>query len=282
MRRMVPPLPVGPGERVDVRAVQVDAAEVGVDSLVRPSATDFFLEIRERADDLDLLGIAVGRPDRERRAPVTHPADRPVDVAVQPLPEAARADALGLPVDGLVERDQLVLFGRRLHKPAVDGVLHERRAAAPVVRVVVDVRRLAEKQPTRFEIADERPVGVLEAHPADDRKALDKGAVGLDGIDDRQVLALARGEVVHAESGRRVDDARAVARRHIVRRDDASGGLRAVLVGEVRKGRPVTRAHEVGARHLLHDFGALAQHRQEALGDDDLLGAAVVRSRASP
>ena len=66
-------------------------------------------------------------PDRQRRAPVALAADRPVDVVLQPVAEAAVLDMLGHPVDRLVVRDQPLLLRRGADVP---GAAWRSRAAA--------------------------------------------------------------------------------------------------------------------------------------------------------
>ncbi len=141
----------------------------------RPVQVEFFVVAQPRflaqlgdgADHDVVVLVGVVDPDRDRRAPVAHPADGPVDVAFEPLPEPAFADALGLPVNRPVQLDEPVFDGRRADEPALDGILHERRALPPVVRVVVEVGVLAKEQPARREVADDRAVGVFEPQPAD-------------------------------------------------------------------------------------------------------------------
>src|SRR5438874_2626191 len=62
---------------------------------------------RERADSLHPLA-APAAPEGQRRAPVALPGDRPVDVALKPLPEAAVAHVLRVPVDPGVELEHPV------------------------------------------------------------------------------------------------------------------------------------------------------------------------------
>ena len=86
------------------------------------------------------LDVAVlAAPDRQRRAPVALARDRPVDVVLQPLAEAPVLDVLRVPVDRLVGRQQPVAQRRRADVPGRLGVVEQRRAAAPAVRVGVQV-----------------------------------------------------------------------------------------------------------------------------------------------
>ena len=50
-------------------------------------------------------------PDGERRGPKATAAQRPVDVVFEPLNEAPLADTLRLPVDRVVEGDELIFEG---------------------------------------------------------------------------------------------------------------------------------------------------------------------------
>src|SRR5678815_3446115 len=100
-----------------------------------------------------MLGAAaLADPDVERRAPVALAADGPVDVALEPLAEAARADLRRLPADRAVQRDEALAQLRREQEPARPRHVDERRAAAPAVRVGVLDRVLLEQQAALLEL----------------------------------------------------------------------------------------------------------------------------------
>ena len=105
-----------------------------------PSSVDAGLRLAARRTSPIALGVAVlAAPDRQRRAPVALARDRPVDVVLEPLAEAPVLDVLRVPVDGLVGGQQPVAQRRRADVPGRLGVVEQRRAAAPAVRVGVQV-----------------------------------------------------------------------------------------------------------------------------------------------
>ena len=71
----------------------------------RPLLSD---ELLDRADAVAMVAVGA-HPDGQRRAPVALAAQRPVDVVLQPVAEAAFLDMLRHPVDGVVQRDQAIL-----------------------------------------------------------------------------------------------------------------------------------------------------------------------------
>ena len=103
------------------------------------------------------------------------------------------------------------------------GVVEQRRVAAPAERVAVLVRLDAEQQAALLEVGDDGRVGVLDEAPGPRRDLGDEAALGVDGVDDRQVVLEPDLHVVLAEGRRDVDDAGAVGRRHEVAADDEVG-----------------------------------------------------------
>ena len=83
--------------------------------------------------------------------------------------------------------------------------------AAPAVRVGVRVGRLPEEQPARVEVGDERLVGLLEEHAADQSIDVGSNVAGrADRIHDRQAVGAADGQVVGTERRRQVHEPGAV------------------------------------------------------------------------
>lgn len=192
-------LPAVEGDVVDVRAVRVEFALVGAG---QPG------ELGERAHAGEVVLLAA--PDRQRGAPVAVAGERPVDVVVQPVAEAAVLDVLGEPVGRLVLADQRVLDGGGPDVPGRLRVVQQRGVAAPAVRVAVLVREVTEQQPALLEVLDQRLVGLLEEDAADQRDLGREGAVREDRVDHRQAVLAAGREVVRAEGRGLVDDAGAV------------------------------------------------------------------------
>ena len=88
--------------------------------------------------------------------------ERPVDVVLEPVAEAAVLDVLGMPVDRLVLAEQLVLLRRRAHEPRGLAPVDERRVAAPAVGIRVRVVDDLHEHAARRERVDDRGVGVLD------------------------------------------------------------------------------------------------------------------------
>ena len=70
-------------------------------------------------------------------------------------------DPLRLPIDRLVEFNKPVTDGGCANKPALHRVTHERRAFAPVMRIVVQVVDALVEQAALLEIADDALLGIL-------------------------------------------------------------------------------------------------------------------------
>ena len=244
-----------------VRVLELDARELA--------------QLLEGADGQRLARLVA--PDRQRRAPVALAPERPVDVVLQPAPEAPVLDVLGVPVDGLVGGQQPVLDRGHADVPGRLGVVEQRRAAAPAVRVGVQQALGAEHPPARLEVLDQIRVGVLDEDALVRADALVVGAVRAHRVDHVQAVLGAEAEVVLAERDRGVDDASAVLGRHEVRRQDGVA-LLAVLGGrDEREGRLVARADHVRAREAIGDDRAVAEHaRGQRLGQHVALGRAHV------
>ena len=96
------------------------------------------LELVERTDRHGLASVVA--PHRQRRAPVALARDRPVDVVLQPLADAPVLDVLGVPVDASRWRPAGGRAAPTSDVPGGLGVVEQRRAAAPAVRIRVQVR----------------------------------------------------------------------------------------------------------------------------------------------
>ena len=189
-------------------------------------------------------------PERQRRAPVALARERPVDVAVEPLAEAAVADVAGDPVDVLVVRHQRVADGGGADVPRGLGVVEHRRVAAPAERVGVVDRRARQQQPSCVEIRRDVGVGLLHEPPAE--RPAGERAVERDGLEEHQPLGAPERVVVLAERGGDVHHARAVVGGDELRADDAArrrvarlDGLRAAVdEGERLDALPLARLVE--------------------------------------
>jgi hypothetical protein len=164
-----PALRARPRRLVDVGAVRVLERLAGL-----------LGQLGERADRLDVAVLAA--PDRQRRAPVALARDRPVDVVLQPLAEAAVLDVRRVPVDGLVRRQQAIAQRGRADVPGRLGVVEQRRAAAPAVRVGVQQALLALDPAARAQVLDQVRVGVLDPAAGVGPDPLVVGAVEAHGL----------------------------------------------------------------------------------------------------
>ena len=189
-----------PRRRVDVGPVRVLERDARL-----------LLQLGERADALRVAVLAA--PHRQRRAPVALARDRPVDVVLEPAPEAPVLDVLGVPVDGLVGGQQAVAHLRRADEPRRLGVVEQRRAAAPAVRVGVQVGLGAQQPPARAQVLDDVGVGLLDPAAGVRAHAVDVGPVEPDRVDDVDALLLAEPVVVLAERDRRCGRCRCRPRR---------------------------------------------------------------------
>ncbi len=239
----------GEGHLVDVRTVRVQLGLVGAGELG---------ELGERAHaHLVVVGAA---PDGQRGAPVAAARERPVDVVVQPVPVAAPLDRLGEPAGVLVLADQVVLDRGGPDVPRRLGVVHQRRVAAPAVRVAVLVGQVAEQQPPGLEVLDQVEVGVLEELAADQPEVVGEVPVGQHRVHHRQAVGLAHRHVVLAERGGLVHQAGAVLGGDVPAEDDVV--RRGGEVHEVERAL-VGPALHVAAGDLVLDAPALTEHLLE-------------------
>ena len=163
--------------------------------------------------DAGQMGLRA-HPQRQRRAPVPGPGQRPVHVVPQPLTVAAVLDRRRVPVRPLVLGQQLVLDRGGPDEPRGHRVVEQQGAAPPAVRVAVHMPLGPEQQAAVAEIADQPRVGVLEEHPADQRHVVLEVPVGPDRVDHGQAVRPRRLHVIGAERRRQVDEPGAILRSH--------------------------------------------------------------------
>jgi len=134
----------GEGDRVDEGAVRIQVRQVPADQAA---------QLGPRADR-GHVGV-LAPPQRQWRAPVPRARQRPVDVVVQPVAVAAVLDVLGEPVGRLVLPQECVPDLGRADVPGRLRVVHQRRVAAPAVRVRVLEPLGPEQQATVLEVPDQ-------------------------------------------------------------------------------------------------------------------------------
>ena len=141
------------------------------------------------------------------------------------------------------------------------GVVDQRVARAPAVRVGVLVGLGAQQPPARAQVLDEVGVGLLDVAPGVRADALVVGAVRVHRVDDVQPVLRAEAEVVLAEGDRGVHEAGAVLGGDEVGEQDRVAAL-AVGVGlDEAEGRLVAHAVERRAREAIEDPHAVgAEH----------------------
>ena len=148
---LLPAVRAGEGDLVHERPVGVEAGQVaaGLGRQVGQALDHGHVPVR-------------AAPQRQGRAPVAGPGQRPVDVVGQPVAEAAVADVLGAPADAGVLGQQPVLDRRGPGVPGGQRVVDQRRAAAPAVRVGVGVGLGPPQQPPPAQVLDQVGVGRLD------------------------------------------------------------------------------------------------------------------------
>ena len=232
-------------------------------------------QVRELGDGADArVVVAVAAPPHgDRGAPVAVAGERPVDVVLEPVAEAAVLDRLGMPADGLVLAQQVGLVRGGTREPRGFRPVDEGCTAAPAVRVRVRVVDRGDEQAATGEVVDELRVGVLDELPrvgrADD--GLEARRV-VHRVDDGQAFALADLAVDLAERGCEVHDARAVLDGDELVGHDGEGALAVDL--EHRERRFVARAHERRRGNVGQDLRVGAEHVGDAgAGHDEVAPA---------
>ena len=235
--------------------------EVHLAILVARQGPEGLLDLRQGAVDVDPGVIRiVALPDRQRGAPVAVAGDRPVAGALEPPAELTVLDVAGHPVDLLVQLEHAPALVGDLHVPGADGLVDQRVAAAPAVRVGVHVAGLAHQAPGLLEVADDRAVRLEHLHPGD-LVELGAGEVVqelgplVDGDDDRDAVLGVDLLVDLTVGSGLVDHTGAVVGGDIVRDGDDPGVLGAPLrtvLGVDRPQRLIGDVLELGAgEHAL-------------------------------
>ena len=141
------------GHRVNKGAVQFD---------IRRTVVGHGAQLFNAADSV--LTTAGAFPDVQRRAPITVAADAPILHVLQPITEAAFADAFGYPVDGVVVADQVLAYGGHFNKPRLARVVNQRGVAPPAERIIVLKFRRVEQLAARVQIGQHQRVGLFDKH----------------------------------------------------------------------------------------------------------------------
>ena len=242
----------------------VDPWTVGIEIL--PGRVDRSLaKFGERPDRGHVLAL-VAAPQRKRGPPIAFTRDRPVDVALEPFAEPAVTHVLRIPVDRGVDLEQPVAYRSRADVPRRLGVVEQRRAAPPTMRVGMPVGLLAEQDVALVHVLDQVFVGLLDGPAGEHAHLIGEPTLAVNRIGDLQVVVACDLHVVLAKRGRDVHDPGAVVGRDERRRDDP------VCTLKVRERGCVRAADQVGSRKRLEHTPCASQHLlDQRLGHHDVL-----------
>ena len=182
-------------------------------------------------------------------------------------------DVLGVPADAFVLAQEVGPPLGRAHEPRGLGPVDQRGAAAPAVRVGVQVRLLPHEDSSASQGFDDVGVGVLDEASLPGWYVGVELPVGPDGVENREALLLTHVHVVGTESGGEVHDSRA-----FLGADEAGGDdlLAAIVDGQEVERPPVPEADQVGAAHALDHLHVLGGSG----GGHDEIALAVGRAHA--
>ena len=235
------------GQLVDVRPVQV-----GFAGFVHRKPAEVGFQLGQRAIHVDarVLGV-IALPHRNRAAPVPVAGDRPVAGIADPLAELAILHVFGHPVDLVVELAHPVTDVGYAHEPARYRFVDERIAAAPAVRVAVQVAGHAQQARFGPQQLCQGLVRVAPQQPLHRRNLAGELPTVVERDDQRDAGGRTHDLVVFTVGGCLVHDSGALTGRHIVGHEDLPGILRAPLLGVgVEVPEPVVAdAGELGAEH---------------------------------
>ena len=108
-----------------------------------------------------VVSALLADPHGKRSSPEALTRDGPVLDVAQPFTEPSLANPFRCPFHLVIELEQLLLHGGHAHEPAVHGVVEQRVAGAPAVRVVVGVHLLAVEQVVVVQQVDDVVIAVL-------------------------------------------------------------------------------------------------------------------------
>ena len=166
-------------------------------------------------DAADRMAVtALAFPNIQRRAPITVAADTPILHVFQPVSKATLADTLRHPVDGIIVADEILLYLRHFDEPGIAGIVDERCAAAPAVRIAMLKYRRAEQQAARFQIPEHFLVRFFAEHTRP-RGFFGHLALCVHKLHQRQAVFTSHIRIVLTESRRDMHDARAVRQRDV-------------------------------------------------------------------
>ena len=215
------------------------------------------LQLRARPNADHVRGVVVVDPDGDAAAPEAVARNVPITRLAEPVAKALFANVVRRPVDGGVVPFEPLVEILDADIPRIDGAVDERRVGAVAIGVGVRDRRLVDELATPLQILDDVLVAVLAEASLVVGDLVRERARGVERIDERGHAGLtANAEVVLAVSGRDVDEARAVVRRHVIVVENAERALGG-FVGVVGEDRLVARPLERVALERGDDFELL-------------------------
>ena len=230
----------------------------------RDRALDLGRQLLHRTDAFQ-LGVILGGPHRQRRAPETRTRQIPVHQPFEPLAEAARTGRFGHPADRAVEFDHPLAQRRGPDEPRVERIVEHRFVRAPAMRIGVDVLLDLESHARPFERHG-------DVHVERRRVGRERIVVGVLHVTAR-ILAVFPGvdiplhegriELLDAEELARAVDHRLLLARAVDHEQGRDARLlgHAVVVGTERRG-DMHDTRTVGRGHVVaHDHAEGIAHR---------------------
>ena len=272
------------GERINEGTVEVRDlhAEIG-------------FQLCNRAVNIGTRVLRIVRyPHGDRRAPEAVTRNRPVTSTLKPLAEDPVLDVSGGPRDLLVELNHTVTDLGHANEPRGDGLVHERLAAAPAVRVGVHVGLLAHQHGADFgratrdrstlltQVCHHVAVCVKNLHALVIGDLGGKNTALVDGQNHADTVFHTGPHIVFTECGSLVDEAGTIRGRHVVSGDDrpAVGAGSTALCTTLRGikeivDRVVVQTHQlmslVGSDDLRIFTKLLGVSADQVRGDQDTL-----------
>ena len=208
------------------------------------------------------VAAALALVDRQRQAPVTFLRDHPIVHVVEPF-QLPRAPERGLPlhaVGGVLHRLAQVVHR---DEPLVDEAEHEFRVATPAHRVAVCVRHDAVQNAFLFQAFEDVVVHIGDVPARQPVESVDVVAVLRQGRDERQVMLLAKLEVLGAGAGGDVDHAGALIVSNVAPLKDAVylPGFR--LRGKLVERTAVAKPGQLRPRQLFEYLVVAVQHLEQ-------------------
>ena len=179
-------------------------------------------KLPSRTHDVYFSAVAAN-PYGQRSPPITLPRNSPVYDVFEKVSHPAGTDGLGHPVYFRIAFEQSVPHSRHSYEPGLAGVIQKRSVASPTEGIAVNVHLLLEKQAPLSEIFDYNGVCLFAENTFQLSRVLLKASPFVHQLHERQLIPCSDLGVVLAESGRDMDDAASVGKRHVSVAGDVIG-----------------------------------------------------------